>query len=232
MSGILGVAGWQWLFIIEGALPILLGAVTMLWLPDHPTTAAWLSPAEKALAAARVPMSSSDASRERMVRRRAEAGECVGGYYSLLPPLPRPDMTFLGLPSRTGRWSSSSARPPSCGPSRCSTCRQTLRLMVRAARPRSLFSPAAHLSSRCCRHRGIPPGHHRRHGLLAGRGLVLGALLPAAAHSLHATHALPSLMPLPQLNANLLTAPVYLWMAACNIAFCEQQGKKAQGQQQ
>jgi sugar phosphate permease len=43
-----GVAGWRWIFIVEGIAPIILGAVTLLYLPDHPKDARWLPPDERA----------------------------------------------------------------------------------------------------------------------------------------------------------------------------------------
>jgi ACS family tartrate transporter-like MFS transporter len=48
MGGRLGLAGWQWLFLVE-ALPAMMMSVAILFLlPDNPATAAWLSPEEKA----------------------------------------------------------------------------------------------------------------------------------------------------------------------------------------
>lgn len=43
----LGLAGWQWLFIIEGAPAILLGILVPFLLPDRPRNAKWLTPAER-----------------------------------------------------------------------------------------------------------------------------------------------------------------------------------------
>jgi sugar phosphate permease len=48
LSGFLGLAGWQWMFLIEGALGIILGIVTLSYLTDSPEQAAWLEPAERA----------------------------------------------------------------------------------------------------------------------------------------------------------------------------------------
>jgi MFS transporter, ACS family, tartrate transporter len=47
MDGIGGLAGWQWLFLIEGLPAVILGFVTLAYLPDNPKTATWLSAEEK-----------------------------------------------------------------------------------------------------------------------------------------------------------------------------------------
>ena len=48
MDHTLGLKGWQWLFLIEGAPAILLGIATWFVLTDTPQSATWLSPTEKA----------------------------------------------------------------------------------------------------------------------------------------------------------------------------------------
>jgi MFS transporter, ACS family, tartrate transporter len=47
LSGVLGIAGWQWLFLVEGLPAILLGVIVLVYLTDSPDTAHWLSSAEK-----------------------------------------------------------------------------------------------------------------------------------------------------------------------------------------
>ena len=48
MDGILGLQGWQWLFVLEG-FPAVVAGVMALWiLTDRPAGAAWLPPAERA----------------------------------------------------------------------------------------------------------------------------------------------------------------------------------------
>ncbi len=47
MNQVAGLKGWQWLFLIEGAPALLLGAMTWFALADGPWSAPWLSPAEK-----------------------------------------------------------------------------------------------------------------------------------------------------------------------------------------
>jgi MFS family permease len=42
----LGLPGWRWVFILQGVVPILVGFVTIFFLPDRPEKAAWL-PAEE-----------------------------------------------------------------------------------------------------------------------------------------------------------------------------------------
>lgn len=48
LDGHLGLAGWQWLFLVEGAPAVLLGAVILMCLPDTPAEARWLTEAERA----------------------------------------------------------------------------------------------------------------------------------------------------------------------------------------
>ena len=47
MHGLLGLAGWQWLFLLEGLPAVLLGVACLFYLDDGPTHAKWLSQAEK-----------------------------------------------------------------------------------------------------------------------------------------------------------------------------------------
>jgi ACS family tartrate transporter-like MFS transporter len=51
MNGVLGLAGWQWLFLLEGVPAILLAFAVLKFLPDKPKDAPWLSENEKALIA-------------------------------------------------------------------------------------------------------------------------------------------------------------------------------------
>lgn len=47
MAGLLGLRGWQWMFVIEGTPAILLAFATPFLLVDKPEGASWLSPAER-----------------------------------------------------------------------------------------------------------------------------------------------------------------------------------------
>lgn len=46
-KGVLGLAGWQWLFVLEGIPAVLLGVVAYLWLTERPDEASWLAPEER-----------------------------------------------------------------------------------------------------------------------------------------------------------------------------------------
>jgi MFS transporter, ACS family, tartrate transporter len=47
MHGILGLSGWQWMFIIEGVPAVLLGIVVLFYMTDRPEKATWLSNDER-----------------------------------------------------------------------------------------------------------------------------------------------------------------------------------------
>jgi MFS transporter, ACS family, tartrate transporter len=47
MHGLGGLAGWQWLFLLEGLPAVVLGFAIWFWLPNKPDDARWLSLDEK-----------------------------------------------------------------------------------------------------------------------------------------------------------------------------------------
>jgi Sugar phosphate permease len=47
LNGIWGLAGWQWLFLVEGLPAILLGVIVLLYLDERPEEARWLSSVER-----------------------------------------------------------------------------------------------------------------------------------------------------------------------------------------
>src|SRR5829696_5907924 len=47
LDGVLGIDGWQWLFVVQGLPAIVVGLVALRKLPDRPTKARWL-PADQA----------------------------------------------------------------------------------------------------------------------------------------------------------------------------------------
>jgi MFS transporter, ACS family, tartrate transporter len=54
LHGGLGLAGWQWLFIIEAVPAIILAGVVFFYLTDWPADAAWLAPEERTWLAGRL----------------------------------------------------------------------------------------------------------------------------------------------------------------------------------
>jgi MFS transporter, ACS family, tartrate transporter len=47
LNGLLGLRGWQWLFLLEGAPAFVLGLITFRFLTDRPADAAWLDAEER-----------------------------------------------------------------------------------------------------------------------------------------------------------------------------------------
>jgi ACS family tartrate transporter-like MFS transporter len=54
MNGVAGIAGWKWLFILEGLPTVLLGIATLWILADRPEEAKWLSDEERRMIRERI----------------------------------------------------------------------------------------------------------------------------------------------------------------------------------
>jgi MFS transporter, ACS family, tartrate transporter len=63
MHGILGLKGWQWLFIIEGLPAVILGVIALFWLTDRPEKAKWLAPSDREWLSAEIARESTQRSR-------------------------------------------------------------------------------------------------------------------------------------------------------------------------
>jgi MFS family permease len=63
MDGLLGLGGWQWIFLLEAAPAVLLGIASFIWLTDRPEHATWLAPRQQEWLVARI-----DAERRRAPR--------------------------------------------------------------------------------------------------------------------------------------------------------------------
>ncbi len=59
-DGLLGLADWQWLFIVEGFPSIILGILAVFVMTDRPSNAKWLTPIERAHVAYELDMESAD----------------------------------------------------------------------------------------------------------------------------------------------------------------------------
>jgi ACS family tartrate transporter-like MFS transporter len=47
LDGIIGLAGWKWLFLAEAMPAVILGGAVLFYLTDRPEVAKWLAPDEK-----------------------------------------------------------------------------------------------------------------------------------------------------------------------------------------
>jgi MFS family permease len=47
MAGVLGMRGWQWMFVLEGSPALFLAVIAYFFLDDYPDDARWLNKAEK-----------------------------------------------------------------------------------------------------------------------------------------------------------------------------------------
>src|SRR3954462_6658493 len=54
LDGLMGIKGWQWLFIIEGIPSAVLGVITWSYLTDRPIKADWLTSEQKAWLSSRL----------------------------------------------------------------------------------------------------------------------------------------------------------------------------------
>jgi ACS family tartrate transporter-like MFS transporter len=81
LNGVFGLAGWQWLFLVEGVPAILLGLIVLAYLTDRPETAHWLSSAE----------------RDWLVSRLAAEHGSRGAAHSIVSALTNPTIWQLGI---------------------------------------------------------------------------------------------------------------------------------------
>ena len=71
LDGWHGLAGWQWLFLLEGLPAVLLGVVVLFYLTDAPHEAGWLEPEEREWLGATIRAEQSAAERHAIGLRRA-----------------------------------------------------------------------------------------------------------------------------------------------------------------
>jgi MFS transporter, ACS family, tartrate transporter len=71
LDGWHGLAGWQWLFLLEGLPAVLLGVVVLFYLTDAPHEARWLTPEEREWLAATLHAEQSAAERHAIGLGRA-----------------------------------------------------------------------------------------------------------------------------------------------------------------
>jgi ACS family tartrate transporter-like MFS transporter len=72
MDGLLGLHGWQWMFIVEAIPAVVLGIVVLFYMTDRPETATWLPDEQRAWLVAE--MNAERASRQVAARHGIVAG--------------------------------------------------------------------------------------------------------------------------------------------------------------
>ena len=88
LNGVWGLAGWQWLFLLEGLPAVALGVVVFAALPERPDEASWLTPGERAaLAASLAAESSARTTEPRTVAAALSSGRVwlLAAIYFTLP---------------------------------------------------------------------------------------------------------------------------------------------------
>jgi MFS family permease len=81
MDGLAGLAGWQWLFIVEGLPASLLGIVAYYYLAESPASARWLNAGERALVTAEI--SQHESTGDQNTRRSFAAVLRLPRFYAL-----------------------------------------------------------------------------------------------------------------------------------------------------
>lgn len=73
MNQVHGMAGWRWLFILEGIPSVLSAFLVWVFMPDYPETASWLTAEEKDLSSHRMAEQGSHSSSSAMTWQDAKA---------------------------------------------------------------------------------------------------------------------------------------------------------------
>jgi ACS family 4-hydroxyphenylacetate permease-like MFS transporter len=90
MHGFLGLAGWRWLFLLEGLPAVILGVIAFFYLTNRPEEANWLTAREKT-----VLQNALAKSEARYERTGARTGGVLGELFSA--PVLLLALTYLGL---------------------------------------------------------------------------------------------------------------------------------------
>jgi len=88
LDGVLGLHGWQWLFLLEGIPSVLVGLLVLVLLPDRPRDARWLPEAERRSLDAALEAEGAHAAAGHGVSLRKTLGNpvvwCLGATYFFL----------------------------------------------------------------------------------------------------------------------------------------------------
>jgi MFS family permease len=84
LAGTAGLAGWQWMFLIEGLPCILLGILALRFVPNRPADAAWLDPHEQRLLAAELGVPAAQKHSFRAVARDVRIYVLALAYFCII----------------------------------------------------------------------------------------------------------------------------------------------------
>ncbi|AFT88436.1 MFS transporter [Paraburkholderia phenoliruptrix] len=87
LSGVGGLAGWQWMFLVEGLPCVVLGLLTLRVLSDKPADARWLNSDEKGILASETAPASHHADSFKAVLRSPRVYVLALAYFSIIFPI-------------------------------------------------------------------------------------------------------------------------------------------------
>ncbi|MFL6707588.1 MAG: MFS transporter [Massilia sp.] len=87
LSGTAGLAGWQWMFLVEGLPCILLGVLAWRYLPNRPADAAWLRSDEKRLLERELGSAAAHSHSFRQVATDPKVYILATAYFCIIAPI-------------------------------------------------------------------------------------------------------------------------------------------------
>jgi MFS family permease len=103
LSGVHGLAGWQWMFLVEGVPCIALGLLTLHVLANRPADARWLSEDERLLLAHETAPGRQGAHSFRDVLRSPRVYVLAVAYFCIIFPIYAISLLAADAGERTGR---------------------------------------------------------------------------------------------------------------------------------
>ena len=87
MDGVDGLSNWQWLFVIEGIPSVLAGIAVLMYLPEKPANAKWLSEQEQAIVTRDIESEARDPAKHSSLRdafANARVWLCAAIYFCVV----------------------------------------------------------------------------------------------------------------------------------------------------
>ncbi|KAF5380507.1 hypothetical protein D9615_004684 [Tricholomella constricta] len=122
LDGRRGIRGWEWIFIIEGAITLFLGILSWFYIPDFPDKNRFLTPEQTALVLKRIEEDRGDSIPDKITRKKVFKHLCDWTLWSygtmfMCATLPAyAQAYFISIILRGLGWSKTSALLLSCPP--------------------------------------------------------------------------------------------------------------------